>query len=119
MDEMISYCGLSCHDCAILLAVKEKDLKKKSEMRVEIARQIKEHYGMEAKPENITDCDGCKAESGRIFSGSNNCKVRKCAKEKVVETCAHCDEYACDKLQELWAKEPHSKERLDIIRNTL
>ena len=25
MDEMISYCGLNCHGCAIYLATKEKE----------------------------------------------------------------------------------------------
>ena len=71
MDQVISYCGLICETCPIKLATKEKSKEKQYEMRVEIARQIKKHYGEEYKPEDITDCDGCKTEGGRIFSGSN------------------------------------------------
>ena len=38
-------------------------------MRAEVVRICKEHYGVEHKPEDIADCDGCKAEEGRLFSG--------------------------------------------------
>jgi hypothetical protein len=67
-------------------------------MRIEIAQQIKEHYGRDCKAEDVTDCDGCKTEGGRLLN--NKCPVRKCAVEKDVETCAHCSEYACEKLKE-------------------
>jgi hypothetical protein len=49
--------------CPIYLATREPTPKKKLEMRIEIARQIKEHYGQECKAEDVTDCDGCKTEA--------------------------------------------------------
>ncbi len=119
MEENVSYCGLTCQTCAIYLATREQDEEKRQKMRVDIAREIEEHYGQKIKPEDVTDCDGCKAESGRLFSGSQSCEIRKCAKEKDIENCAHCSDYACDKLREFFVKDPEARERLDAIRNTL
>jgi len=117
MDEMIAYCGLTCHTCAIYLATREKDQEKRNKMRIEIARQIKKHYGQECKPEDVTDCDGCRAEDGRLCC--KECQIRKCAREKGIENCAHCDEYACESLEKLFATDPDAKKRLDEIRSGL
>jgi len=118
-DEMIAYCGLRCDTCSILLATREKNDEKKHKMRIEIAQQIKKHYGQDCKAENVTDCDGCKTEGGRLLSGCSKCQVRKCAREKGVENCAHCDGYPCEELEKLSAKEPEVKKRLEEIRNKL
>jgi len=119
MDQVVSYCGLVCETCLIYLATREKDDDKRYDMRVQIVREIKEHYGEECKPEDISDCDGCKAEGGRLFSGCKNCRIRNCAKRKGVENCAYCAEYACEKLDVIFATEPAAKARLDAVRDTL
>jgi hypothetical protein len=119
MDEIISYCGLTCHKCAIHLAMGEKNDEKKHKMRIEIAQQIKKHYGQECKAEDVTDCDGCKTEGGRLFSGSKKCEIRKCAKSKAIENCAYCDEYACEKLEKFFATDPEAKARLDEIKSRI
>jgi hypothetical protein len=119
MDEMIAYCGLICHTCAILLVTRETNDEKKHKMRIEIAQQIKKHYGQDCKAEDVTDCDGCKTEGGRLFSGCSKCQVRKCAREKGVENCAHCDEYVCEKLKDFFNIEPNSKALLEEIRSKL
>lgn len=119
MDEIIAYCGLNCHTCAIYLATREKDDEKRAKMRVEIAEQIKKFYGQECKPEDVTDCDGCRTEVSRLFAGSKNCQIRKCARPKRIENCAHCTKYACDKLKEFFVTDPEAKERLDGIRAKL
>ena len=121
MDETISYCGLECHSCPILLATREENNEKRDKMRVEIAQQIKKIYGQECKPEDVTDCDGCKTENERLFPGCRYCEIRKCARRKSIENCAHCDEYACEKLKEFHATEAHAhaRERLDEIRSGL
>ncbi len=119
MDEMISCCGLNCHGCAIYLATREKNDEKRSKMRVEISQQIKEHYGEEYRPEDVSDCDGCCAEGGRLFSGSRKCHMRKCSRQKHIENCASCDEYSCQKLEELFATDPEARKRLDKIQSKL
>ena len=77
MNEKVAYCGLTCHDCGIYLATREKDEEKKRKMRADIVEQIKEHYGLDCKLEDVTDCDGCKSNKGRLFSGCSKCEIRK------------------------------------------
>ncbi|MHC4558403.1 MAG: DUF3795 domain-containing protein [Planctomycetota bacterium] len=117
MNETISYCGLNCHTCPIYLATREKNEDKKFQMRVEIAKQIKELYGQDYKSQDVSDCDGCKTEGGRLFSGSHNCYMRKCASNKEIENCAHCDEYPCEELDKFFTTYPEAKPRLDLIRS--
>ena len=119
MDEMIAYCGLRCGTCAILLATRETDDEKKHKMRIEIAQQIKKHYGRDCKAEDVTDCDGCKTEGGRLFSGCCKCQIRKCAREKSIENCAYCTEYTCEKLKKLFVTDSDAKKRLEEIRSRL
>jgi hypothetical protein len=85
-------------------------------MRVEIARQCREQYGMNYGADEITDCDGCRIAGGRLFAGCRNCPVRKCASEKQLENCAHCPEYVCGNLQAHLSSDPAARIRLDEIR---
>lgn len=119
MEDSLSYCGLICQTCPIYLATRELDEEKRYKMRVDIARQIKELYGQEFKPENVTDCDGCKTQGGRLFSGSKNCYMRKCSRRKRIENCAHCNEYPCEELEKLFTTDPDAKKRLDEVRSGL
>ena len=116
MDELIAYCGLPCHTCPILLATRESDIAKKLDMRIQIAQQIEQHYGKKRRPEDITDCDGCRTEGARLYSGCGHCLIRSCARERGIESCAYCNEYACEKLEEFFIKDPQAKERLEHIR---
>ncbi len=97
MDKIIAYCGGFCHTCAIFLATKEKNDKKKHEMRVEIAQQINEMHRTEKKADDIPDCDGCRAEDDRLIN--KDCQIRKCTQEKDLECCTSCPEYICEKLE--------------------
>ncbi len=117
MREITAYCGLICRTCPIYLATIEKNKKEQARMRAEIAKQCKELYGLNYSVEDITDCDGCRTDSGRLFSGSRNCPIRKCARQKGMENCAYCAEYACGELEAFFAKDPSAKKRLDEIRN--
>ena len=53
MNEIIAYCGLVCHSCPILLATREKNGEKRDKMRVDIAEQIRKHYGTEYRPQEM------------------------------------------------------------------
>jgi len=119
MDAIISYCGLICQGCPIYWATKEKDKEKKEKITAEIVRICKEQYAMDLKLKDITDCDGCRTEGGRLFSASNKCEIRICARQKGLENCAYCSEYACEKLKEFFAKDLDAKARLDVIKSTL
>lgn len=119
IDKLLAYCGLTCSSCPIYLATRETDKEKQARMRIEIAKFINEHYGMAIKPEDINDCDGCRILSDKLYSGCNQCEIRKCAQDRGCLTCAHCSEYPCDKLQTLFNSEPSAKVRLDELRKSL
>jgi hypothetical protein len=119
MNEMISYCGLKCQSCPIYLATREENKEKQHQLRVEIAQQIKEIHGQEILPEDISDCDGCKAENGRLFSGSLNCYMRECARQKHIENCAFCDEYPCDELEKFFITYNEARKNLDAIKRSI
>lgn len=113
---MIAYCGLVCDTCPIHLATMEKDKFRQKEMRISIAKECSAQYGMNLKPEDINDCDGCRANTGRLFHGCWNCEIRKCAMTKELENCAYCDDYACQALRNLFIHDPGAQTRLDEIR---
>jgi hypothetical protein len=117
--EMIAYCGLNCIKCPIYVATREKNASKQKQRREYIARKIKEIYGTQCSVEDVTDCDGCTTKDGRLFSGCQKCQIRKCAREKDLENCAYCSEYACEKLSKFFDSEGEkagAKKRLDEIK---
>ena len=116
MNALVGYCGLVCQTCSIHLATREGDGEAQARMRAEIAAFCTTHYGRDYEPEDITDCDGCRAEGGRLFSGCKDCAIRNCAKERRLSSCAHCSDYACERLEAFFAKEPDSKSHLDEMR---
>ena len=117
MTSMISYCGLACNTCPIYLATIERDELRKQQLRKSIAKQCAEQYNLKLHLEDITDCDGCRANTGRLFSGCIECEIRKCAIEKKIKTCAFCSDYACEKLEKHFLLDPEVRKRLEQIRS--
>jgi hypothetical protein len=119
MQIMVAYCGLQCKTCPIHLATLERHPSKQQTMRVEIARVCREQYGMEVALRDITDCDGCRSRSGRLFSGCARCDIRKCAIERQLTSCAFCSDYACERLLKHFETDPGARGRLEAMRSTL
>jgi len=113
MDKMIAYCGIVCTECPAFEATQKNDDAK----RKNVAEMWSKQYNMAIKPEDI-NCDGCKSDSKRIINYCYVCGIRKCGKEKGVENCAYCDEYACEKLTKFWGMAPHAKASLEKIRKS-
>jgi D-mannonate dehydratase len=114
MSEMIAYCGLDCNECKAFKATQAKDY----EQKMQIARHWSDQGEIKFKPEDV-DCHGCKSD---LISGfcRKLCEIRPCAEEKKVRTCAHCDDYPCEKLKEyLSDNDPVATENLEKIRKTL
>lgn len=116
MAEMVAYCGLTCQNCPIYMATRQENKEEQLRTRTEIVRLCKEHYGMQYELIDITDCDGCRTEGGRLFSACKTCVMRNCAGKKGLENCAYCPEYACKELRSFFEKDPGAKTRLDEIR---
>jgi len=116
MHELISYCGLVCTSCPIFVATRMSSPEEQARARREIYRVCTEQYKMEITLDDITDCDGCRTEGGRLFSGCKACGIRPCAREKNLESCALCPSFVCEKLETFLASEPSAKIRLEEIR---
>ena len=119
METMMAYCGLRCDTCPVYLATFEQDKNQQQTMRESIAKQCSELYGTDLRTEDITDCDGCRPNKGRIFSGCLNCEVRKCARQRNIDSCAFCCDYSCEALEKLFALDPDAKIRLEEIRQRI
>lgn len=119
MSGTISYCGLICSGCPVHLMSEESDPLKKEGMKREIMGMCREYYGIEYKLEEITECDGCTAENGRMFFACRNCGIRKCAQERGHLNCAFCGDYPCTELDEIFKIESGAKARLDAFHKKL
>jgi hypothetical protein len=114
--ESIAYCGLMCGGCPIRWATQITDPEKQKRMRIEISRKMRSEYGMNLPADGVTDCDGCKSPTGRLFSGCRGCGIRECATERGLASCAVCPDYACGQLMKFLEKEPSAKTRLEWLR---
>jgi len=112
-DDILAYCGLLCGSCPIHLASLEPDKSRQHAMRIEIARISNEKYAMNLNPAEVTDCDGCRADTGKIFSACLACGIRKCAQQKELESCAYCIDYPCKKLEKIFQDDPEARVRLE------
>jgi hypothetical protein len=110
---MIAFCGVNCGECGAYLATRDADEVKRSE----VAQEWSQKFGAEMQPETI-NCLGCSSD-GPLFFYCAMCDIRKCASEKGLSTCAHCDDYACEKLEAFFGMSPENKKWLDEIRSNL
>ncbi|MFX1256367.1 MAG: DUF3795 domain-containing protein [Promethearchaeota archaeon] len=116
MEKMIVYCGINCTNCETYIATQNDD----DILRKKVQEIYKKTYKMDLKLEDI-NCDGCNSD-GRIFFFCKSCRVRKCAKRKGYDNCAHCEEFICKKLDTMYSimlPERRAKEALEKIRETL
>ncbi|MGY5871954.1 MAG: DUF3795 domain-containing protein [Candidatus Thorarchaeota archaeon] len=113
MSEIIVYCGLDCSKCDAFKATQTEDL----ELKKQIAERWTRELGTEFTPQDI-ECDGCKSQ--RISGWCQKiCLIRPCAEERGVETCAHCSDYPCDKIEKFLLGEPVARNTLEEIRRSI
>ncbi|MFC1553304.1 DUF3795 domain-containing protein [candidate division KSB1 bacterium] len=106
-----AYCGIDCVDCQAHLATKTHD----DNLRRETATEWSRFYDTEIKPEQIY-CEGCKDSGVKFYFCDTKCKIKNCCIEKKLDNCAQCEDYACDLLNEFFAKVPEAKLNLDSLR---
>ena len=95
MSGMIAMCGLLCDDCIAFIATQKNDDKLREKV-VEAWSTEQERLRLED-----VDCDGCKTGK-RLHTFCKDCEVRKCGLQRDIENCAHCNEFQCEKLEQLW-----------------
>jgi len=115
MSEMRGICGIRCSDCQEFIVTRDGDERGK--------RRLAELWSTEEEPLGPGDieCDGCLAVDGRRTRFCRECEVRRCGLERGVVSCAHCEEYSCeklDKLLEMFTTGPVIRETLEEIRES-
>jgi len=113
-ERMIAYCGLVCSECPAYVATQADDS--------EALQRVAAEWGKETNtPLTAADClcDGCLSDSDRLFGYCSKCKMRACAMERGMVTCAHCDDYGCEKITGFLEHAPDAKTMLEQIRQAL
>ena len=115
MDRMVAYCGIVCTACDAYLATKSGD---RAALEA-VAAKWRVVHGATGLTADGVICDGCLSVEGRLCSHAPHCDIRACGIERAVETCAHCANYACDRLNGLFAVGSPQRQVLDEIRAAL
>ncbi|MFW9908803.1 MAG: DUF3795 domain-containing protein [Candidatus Thorarchaeota archaeon] len=113
-EDKIAYCGLDCSKCGALLAKANNDYELRKVTAVEWSTPE-----FAVLPEEV-NCDGCRTAGGTHFKYCAKCDVRQCASQRGVKTCAHCSDYACEKLKKnLDILGEYARSTLESIRASL
>jgi hypothetical protein len=108
--QMIAYCGEVCTVCSAYVATQNDD--PAALQRVADGWNARDGSSLTAAD---CICDGCLGDGCRI-GYCRTCAVRVCAITRGLENCAHCVDYACEKLIVCFEHSPETKEVLDRIR---
>ena len=108
---LIAPCGLDCAQCDAYKLTQANDQKGQE------ALLVKWRVEYSAPDMNLAavTCDGC-LTGARHGGYCSACPIRACAVEKGYNTCAECDQYACEKLQHFFQLAPQAQGNLELLR---
>lgn len=107
---LLGYCGIYCGSCDIYVSCKTGDSAKQQE----IADWLKRYHDADCPAEEIR-CSGCHGPLEEHWSVA--CKVRICAVERGVVTCADCDDYEnCHTLETFYRGGDYASARRNLER---
>jgi hypothetical protein len=115
MDRIVAYCGLVCTDCPAYIATKADD---RAALERVAAGWREEYDAPEITVESVI-CDGCPGDTGRKCSHCPECEIRACGVTRGIANCAHCPDYACEKLEDFFGFVPEARTTLDEIQKAL
>jgi hypothetical protein len=86
-----------------------------------VAAEWREAFNLSDLTAESVICDGClpNTAGGRLSGYCTICPIRACGVERGVVNCAHCADYACDKLTAFLAQAPKAQATLEQIRASL
>lgn len=86
-QELIAPCGVYCGVCPQMVAYKNNNERLKEKLAA--------NYGV--KPEDIS-CDGCTSDNPFLLCAS--CNIKSCVQAKGIESCAECEEFPCETIED-------------------
>ena len=112
MNQLIACCGLDCEVCDARIATITSD----SALREKTAALWTKLNGVPITPEMI-HCTGCRAAGVKTPFCGSLCQIRRCAREKGLDTCADCPQMdGCQTLGRVAANTPSVLENLKRLR---
>src|SRR5512145_885689 len=87
MEKIIACCGLNCATCDAWIATVNND----DELRKATAEKWSVQFNAPGLSSEMINCTGCR-EAGAKFSHCADCEIRKCVKNKGLDTCGDCQE---------------------------
>jgi hypothetical protein len=111
MEQMIAHCGLICTECPAYIATQADD----QAALERVAAQWREEFDAPDITVESILCDGCLVE-GHKCAHCFECDMRACAMARTLANCAHCNDYACDKLDSFFGFVPDARTTLDGVR---
>lgn len=108
MRPNIAYCGLDCEQCDAYIATLHDD----QALREKTAKLWAELNHAPILPEHI-HCQGCRADGAKTVFCEQLCAVRRCARQRGVDTCGDCPEVeTCPTVGAIFANAPQAKKNL-------
>lgn len=114
-DRLVAYCGLICSDCPAYIATQADDRAGLER----VAAQWREGFNAPDITAESIICDGCLGVDGRHCAHCFECEMRACGLARGVINCAHCADFACEKLEGFFGFVPDARTVLDGIQSTL
>ena len=112
MNQLIACCGLDCEACDARRATLTND----NDLREKTAALWTKLNGVPITPEMI-NCTGCRVEGAKTPFCDSLCPIRKCVREKELDTCADCAQMdGCPTLGRIAANNPLALEKLRQLR---
>jgi hypothetical protein len=115
MDRIVACCGLVCSSCPAYVATQADD----AAALERVAEQWREEYNAPDITVDSVICDGCMVESERHCGHWYECDIRACGVARGLANCAHCADYACDRLESFFGFVPDARTVLDEIQSSL
>lgn len=107
---LLGYCGIYCGTCDIYVSCKTGNTDKQQE----IADWLRQHHDVDCVAEEIR-CSGCNGPLNEHWSVA--CKVRVCAADRGVTTCADCQAYeSCVTLETFYQSGDYESARVTLRR---
>ncbi len=88
----IGTCGSYCGSCPIAIAY-DKGIEYQRKLSKSLSSQMNKNFSV-----NDVQCKGCRDAAKDRHSWAFRCKIRKCASDKSLKSCAECSDYPCEKL---------------------
>lgn len=114
-NKIIATCGIVCSDCSAYIATQSGD----PSALERVAAQWQEEYNLERVTIKDVTCDGYLGEGGRKGAHCFACDIRACGQARGVVNCAHCPDYACERLERFFGIVPGVQAVLDQVRASL